>query len=79
MQFYFFHVYNVEEIKAGQKPFVAERGPYTYRCCTICHCHSIGVAMVMFKVCLDGCIKKNAQRVCSTVTRHSELLIKNIK
>ncbi|BFZ12671.1 hypothetical protein BsWGS_15710 [Bradybaena similaris] len=31
MQFYFFHVYNVEEIKAGQKPFVAERGPYTYR------------------------------------------------
>ncbi|CAG5114483.1 unnamed protein product, partial [Candidula unifasciata] len=31
MQFYFFHVHNVQEVKAGHKPSVTQRGPYTYR------------------------------------------------
>ncbi len=36
-KYYFFDVQNPEEILAGEKPYVVERGPYAYKVSNLVH------------------------------------------
>ena len=55
MQFYMFNLSNPEEVKQGRKPYVVQKGPYTYR--QVKSLFSPFISMCVC-VCMHACVQQ---------------------